>query len=735
MAMLIGGLVQGAGGAAAHRALFLPLDPVYDVACAAGIVLLACVLGRSFFQWVGFSVDSAVDGLLFATALGLGIEATVVLGLGALSLLHPAALAAVGLALVGVAAGSARGLVDDLCGAAGELKRGLGPWELVLLGLVVAFLLLHSVAPPVDQDVLTYHLDVPQEYLRRGKIFWPVDNSHASFVGLPHMLYVPLLAVGAQSAPAVFSAIVALLLAVTMFAFGRRIFDGPTGRLGAVLLWGSPAVLLVAVTARVDVTVTWLLVLAHYAILVAWSRRRIDGWFWMGAVAGGLAVATKFTAVAYMAGLGPLAVWTVVRADSWTRRSMSRLVGFGCLAGLVASPWLVKNTALFGAPFYPYLAEVRLDPWLAEYLGTSTVPPSVDPDVFRIPQNTRDPFSLVALFTAPETMVPEGEGAFYFGNFALLLLPLGVFWSRRKIVALLLPAALYVGIVLYPDGYINLRYLVPGLVTATLVATHVIVRSGEAVFSTVPLRRVGLVLVVAFGLMPAASAAYNHVNALRPHSYVLGQQSEGRYLRDVFPLGRVRSRINRKVPESARIVMLFESRGLRFEPTVLQDNLFRNWPILAAGKPWRDCLAPTDATHVLVNYKYMGVLLRRGMKIGTVRWQAFGRFARECLEREASVAGMVLYRIVREPTTDRTVSDGVIRPGGWGEAVPPPSRWRPPSLRAGEAPRTSRRSAVPPLRSGPRAPASRTGRPPERRARSPRATGSPPTRRRPRRPP
>lgn len=331
---------------------------------------------------------------------------------------------------------------------------------------------------------------------------------------------------------------------------------------------------------------------------------------------------------------------------------MFRLLGFAGLTFLVAAPWLAKNTVLLGAPFYPYLAELRLEPWLAEYLGTATVPDSIDTDVFRIPWTTRDPFSVSALFTDPAAITPEYEGAFYFGNFALFLLPFSVLWSRRKTVALLLPATAYIAFVLYPDGYTNLRYLIPTLVMGTLVASHVLVRLGQKFFSTPSFRRLSFAVIVVFCLLPAGLAIHHRIGELRPHQLWLGLLSEEEYLLespswDVSSIARVRARINERMPESARIVMLFEPRGFGFAPEVMQDNLSRTWPILAEGEPWRDCLAGTEATHVLVNYWHLGSLLRRGVELETVRWRDFARFERNCLEREDTVAGVVVYRVIR----------------------------------------------------------------------------------------
>lgn len=647
---LTGGHLWVEAAGSEYQGVLLPLDGLFDLASAIALVVLAWAIGKTILERVGFSPSSAVERLLVSTALGMGVEGTALLAIGTVSLLNPWALIVFGVFLVWGGRESLGELREEAGRIGAELQGGLGWWGGVALGAFAAFLLLQSGMPPTDWDVLTYHLDVPREFLDRAEVFLPEDNHHVAFVGLVHMLYVPLLALGAESAPAFISAIIVVLLAITIFRIGERLFDGDTGRIASVLMWGSPAILLVAVTARVDVSVTWFLVMAHYAVVVCFERREVTGWWWLGAVFIGLAIATKFSALGYLVGLAPVMAWVLIRQGDPIVGSVRRFVVFGAVAGLVASPWLVKNALLLGSPIYPYLAEMRLEPWLADYLGTLVVPESVDPDTFQIPAFTREPFSVTALFTQPGTMTPEREGAFYFGNFALLFLPLAVLAPWRKTVALLMPPILYCIIILNADSWINLRYLIPSLVIGTLVASEIISRVGKRMFSKESLRRTFFAGVLAVCLVPAAGAMYQTVSEMRPHEHWLGLRSEDKYLKDngnpdVFLHARVESWINEMMSDSTRIAMLYESRGFRLQPDVLQDNLSRNWPILAESLPWHDCLAPTGASHVLVNYGHLGSLVRRGLDIQTVSWTAFSRFQRECLERQGVLGSVVLYRI------------------------------------------------------------------------------------------
>jgi len=627
------------------------LSCLYNVAWGIALLVLCWALGTVTLRVSGFTPDSPLDRSLFGTAIGAGLLSTFVLVLGSISLLRPWTVVGLLALVAAVAAGRRATLFDEARRARRELAAHMGRPALLLLVAVVAFLVLQSAMPPGDWDVLTYHLKIPAEFLARGRIFLPADNDHVAFVGLQHMLYVPLLAVNAPSAPAVLSAGFAVLLGLTMFAAGRRLFGGSTGRLASVLLWGSPVILLVAVTARIDVTAAWFLLLAHYAVVVCLERRELGGWFWVAALMAGFAVATKYSALVYVAGLSPIVLWVLARGASSPVQGVQRGLGFGGLLLLTSAPWLIKNVLLFGAPLYPFFTELHLEPWLARYVGSATVPPSVDPRVFRVAAETREPFSLLRLFSDPGSMTPEREGAFYFGSLALLLLPLTVLFPRRKAAALLVPAVVFVALLLYPTARTNLRYLIPALTVGTLVASWVLVQVGERLFRESFLRRVFLASVAALCLLPAAAAAYYKLSEMRPYEVWAGLRSESEYLThnadpDVYVHARVRQWVNDLLGSDDRVVMLFESRGYGFEPQVLQDNLNRNWAILASQAPWRDCLAPTGATHVLVNYGHLGSLVRRGLDPATLDWDLFGLFARKCLERKGAVGSVVLYRIV-----------------------------------------------------------------------------------------
>ena len=230
-----------------------------------------------------------------------------------------------------------------------------------------------------------YHLQVPKQWLLEGRMFVPDGNDQASLIGLAQMLYLPFLAIGSSATPAVLSAALAVILGLTAFSICARLWPPPTRNYILVTLWGSPAIILVGMTARVDVTVTLFTLLAHYALLLAWTDRDGGPWLDIGAALAGLAFGVKYHGGLYAAALLPLLILVCHRNAKLGSSMWVALARFGVVAAVSASPWLLKNGLLFHAPFYPFLShQTPADAWLASFPASATATGMIDPASTRL---------------------------------------------------------------------------------------------------------------------------------------------------------------------------------------------------------------------------------------------------------------------------------------------------------------------------------------------------------------
>jgi 4-amino-4-deoxy-L-arabinose transferase-like glycosyltransferase len=653
----IAGAVAVAGLTAAHTraasrpeltGLVVVLDHLFDLALTGALLALCGAVGLKILGRLGIPRDSSVEDLAYSTALGAGILGTILLLLGALGGFDTRL---VGLALAGCCALVWRELVDfpRVTREAGrEVVDKAGGPALLVAGAVGICLVALGSMPPTDYDSLMYHLQIPATFLDRGSVHVPDGNLHVSFLGPLHMLYVPLLAWGAESAPALLNVAFALLLAAALLTAGTRLFSPAAGRLAFVLLWGSPMLLLVGITARVDSVLACFLFLGHYALLRAWNASA-DTWRWLvlsGALLG-LAVGVKHLGLVYALALGPLVLITALRGTGITRPALLTGV-WGGVALLAALPWLVKNWILLGAPFYPQLAANILPPWLASLYGSSEIPSALA--TLSPLRDVREPFSMAAWFFAPERLSPEAEGTAYGANRAFLALLLSFMLIRKPaFLGTLLPSLLFIASVVMYNASLNVRYLTPVLPILTLAAAAIIARLADRT-SRPSLRSSLYVLVIGASLAPTLSVTADRLASTGTLAHAMGAKSKLEYLSnprnpETADYMGMALRVNDLTGPDDRILMLFEARGFRLASYTLPDNNLVNWallqPIVADGT----CLPSSSITHVLLATRPLGYYRSRGLDPATLGWDGFPTFAARCLTPVEAAPGWVLFRV------------------------------------------------------------------------------------------
>jgi hypothetical protein len=249
----------------------------------------------------------------------------------------------------------------DESGRFGRLAAALLATGL-LAGLAVAL------APPLKYDALSYHLTLPEAYLRLGRIEylpWIATWGHPQAA---EMLYTWAIALAGRQAAAVLSWCFAPLTALGLLGYLRQ-------RIGLSPAWAGAAALLAGYTLMVSPAWAysdWLGLYFGFGCLVAldlWRQGGARANLWLAGAFAGLAFSTKYTAGALaLAGLGALG-W-----HAWKRRSpfLPAALHFGLAGAALALPWLVKNLIATGNPLYPFLfpAGAMTPARIANFQGT-----------------------------------------------------------------------------------------------------------------------------------------------------------------------------------------------------------------------------------------------------------------------------------------------------------------------------------------------------------------------------
>ncbi len=624
------------------------LDHLYVIMVVALLLLICSAVGSGILQRWSFGLDQPLERLSFSIAVGAGLIATGILVcglLGWLVLTLPLLLGCIVLARHQLIA------VPSLVrGCARQVTTAAHPAALTVFAVVLMAMLVLALAPPADYDSLMYHVQVPVRFLSEGRIYLVPGNPHVAQTAVPHMLYLPLIMLAGLSAPAVFSTLVTALLGVGIFSYCSRFLGRSVASTALAVLWGSPILLLVGATAKIDVTFAWLLFLATYALAVAASERRTQTVL-LGGFLIGMATGTKLLALPFVLALLPIVGWASLRCVGGRPGPAARLAfGLGAVAVGVSLPWIAKNWLLMRAPLAPAFTQQRMDPWLSDLYSGKALPPGMTNSPPNALTDVRSKFNLRDFILDPGRLTPEVEGKYYLLNpIALLSAAVFVLPNWRGLLLLLIPGLAYPFILLTPYPYTNLRYLIPSIALLTVVGTTVAVQ----LLNTLPRRArvVGFCVIYSVCLAPTVHAVADQSRLTEAFAVAAGSTSPRGFLlfsgdQETRGYYWMTELVNRLVPVNARVLLLFEGRGLYFAPFVLQDNVLRTWVFLRPLVESGDCLEGSGITHVLVHNDVLDYYARRGLDLGKLGWNGFDAFARRCLvPLEPQPAGYALYRL------------------------------------------------------------------------------------------
>ncbi len=364
---------------------------------------------------------------------------------------------------------------------------------LVMTGFGIVYLA-HAWAPEISPDGMAYHVALPAQYLRHGRIGYISTNIYAQLSQAMEMLYLHAFAFGRHSATALVHLSFLFALLALMRGYAQR---SGIPRSAGLLVLASPVVGIDAASAYNDVALSAVL-FAVFWVMERWRQEECDRLLWVAGLMAGLAFAIKYTAFLAV----PYAMLCLGRRVSW-----ARLARITSAATVMVAPWLLKNLAFTGNPVAPFASawfpnEV-FDPALESAYRMALGFNSDHPSLAQIPYE-----ALVGGFALGGLLGP-----------VLYLSPL-VFFSRWRLV---LPAVLFAAPFVLNLGT---RFLIPGLPFVALGIAMVLSR-WRGVWPAV------VILHVALGCYPVTHAYANlyawHIKEF-PWRAALRLESEGSFI-------------------------------------------------------------------------------------------------------------------------------------------------------------------------------------------------------------
>jgi len=423
------------------------------VLCSLLPLLTAVVIGRRITAWTGLEIDRA-ENWVFSCALGFGAIAPATLAVGATVGLSRFVFlsAVVAVCILGrrdiLALFGGLGLGADRLGRRTGL---LGPALLGLPALALVFLaFLACYVPPLDYDVLEYHLGAPAYWLREGRICFIRYNVYSNFPFNTEMLYLfSMVLTGDKMVGAAVAKLVnlqfGLLGSVAIGLAARRLFDPRAGWVAALCFLACPWFTRSAVRAYDTLALSFYTFLAVYYFYCHLSQGgERDGptkWLWRGALMTGLAMGTKYPSFLFVwapAVIGVL-VTGVVRKAPRTRLFRHTAV-IVLVPLLLAGPWLLRNVAHTRNPVFPLLGSVFNGPewdaprdakFAAAHQAPALGPWQLVQEGARLAFAGKGSSLLLLVFLLPLIWRPDRARARYFLGYVLLYFLLWAYSTHR----------------------------------------------------------------------------------------------------------------------------------------------------------------------------------------------------------------------------------------------------------------------------------------------------------------
>lgn len=325
-------------------------------AAVAAIAFLALGAGRKLVGAVSW--DSAWEEVSFSTAIGLGLIAYIVFALALLHILYKGVVLAV---LVLLAVLACRPLAE-LGARSWQCCKSLNhKWLLAIVaGLLFFPVLVLPLYPPSTWDALMYHLPVAKLDVQAHSLVFSPNIRFPAFPETVEMLFSLMLLLFDDVSAQLVHFLMMFLVAITLFAWGKRIHSSTAGLWAAAIWLSNPFVLFFGSVAYIDMGVTLFVCLGAYAFS-NWMQTREKRWLLISGVVFGLGAACKYSALAPLCGFLGVLLYLSIR-----KREVRPFAMFAIAVALVAAPWYLRNIYYTRNPVWPYFGSVfGYGPWSA----------------------------------------------------------------------------------------------------------------------------------------------------------------------------------------------------------------------------------------------------------------------------------------------------------------------------------------------------------------------------------
>lgn len=553
-------------------------------------------------------------------------------------------------------AGDCREVSFDLVFQERNVKSSSFPYErpvqAVLLLIIFVFVLatcLLALAPPIARDALIHHLAIPKLWLIHGGFYetpWAVYSYYPMNLDL---LYLIPLAFGNDVIPHFIHMAFALGTAFLIYLYLNRRSGRTAGLLGAAIYISTPVIVKLSTMAYVDLGLTFFTTASVLAVAV-WrdSRYENHGWLFVSAVAMGLALGVKYNALLAWFFLTMAIVFLHARDTGKQGKSLQRGVFFFLISLALFSPWLIKNAALTGNPFYPLFKGIFGAYETVGQRAYSLVSGQAYMGMFKTREILYDE-SIWEVLLIPIRFFLEGQDHTprYFDGVLnpILILAAPFAFIKRKYTAdklLFLGFAGFVVLLAFFLDQHRIRYILPAVPFAVILTVMGLENLCRVVSDKMPRFRAAgpVVILPALIFLFVFNAAYlkNYFQSIAPVNYLLKKESRDQFVARHDGSYPAIKYINENTAENAKIrLILLAGRGYYLN-RYYEDNASFGLDIVqnlvktsSDADAFAAYLRSLNCTHLLARYDLLLQHLTQYYPPERIR------HLNECLEKNAEI--------------------------------------------------------------------------------------------------
>jgi len=339
--------------------------------CVGVLIFLSQICGKRLVNLAKFPLQSRLENFLVSQALGLSVISYSIFFLGLIGAIKRVNFIIIFLLVIPVL--FLAEIKDVFAKIKDTLRLQLTLWfnnksflakiALILLSLFILLNFLNCLLPPIERDAMTYHLKMPQEYIKTGYVTPEPHNIFSYFPQLVEMLYTFGLIFSNDYSSHLIHFYFGLLIALTIFSLVRRISNTETALFSALIFYSLPVVSQLSGWAYVDLALCFFSILSLYFFvpdLENIDRRLLK----LSAILLGLAFAVKYLTLLHLYAMAVLVMIRFAKIKPTERTSfIKEIFYFLVLVMLVAMPWYLRNILVTRNPFYPFLYSLFKGPF------------------------------------------------------------------------------------------------------------------------------------------------------------------------------------------------------------------------------------------------------------------------------------------------------------------------------------------------------------------------------------